>query len=42
MQNVTTLVLQKGINDNFEFPRIVMISSMTSSEYKLAAEYIFK
>jgi hypothetical protein len=40
-KNVTTRLLQKDVSENFEFPRIVKTSTLTSSEYKIAAEYNF-
>jgi hypothetical protein len=38
---VTTSFLKKGVSENFEFPCIVMTSTMTSSEYILTVEDIF-
>jgi hypothetical protein len=40
-KSVTTRFLQKCVSENFEFPRIVMTSTMTSLEYKLAADQIY-
>jgi len=41
MKLVTTRILQKDVSENFEFSCIVMTSTLTSSEYELAAEYNF-
>jgi hypothetical protein len=40
-KSVTTRLLQKCVSENFEFSRIVMTSTMTSLEYKLATDRIY-
>jgi len=40
-KSVTTRLLQKCVSENFKFSHIVMTSTMTSLEYKLAADQIY-